>query len=332
MAQRVTLRPPAEAVRATNPYALPMGWQKRWDFEHDPATKKQPVPYKASKRTPKRRRHNTKRNVVRLGNKARAARRAARSTSRAIRNATNWAGAYYECRICRQPVRHRDADNHNLMHATLGHRPEPRTPLTDAEREEQRRRRDADRAQQPVPPRTPSPTKAAVLAQPSEPGSINQNNGVTETPGRPSQTLPPDASPTRRAWGPRIDGGNMAGRNGNGGGAGPAGAIVKANQAWAETEVPTVTALKDHLLAMDAAQGQVADAWKTFGSRLVAQRVHPAVAKPIEQAADELAALRTKFTEAFVAFEKIYADRLAHERNVNAAHKPDDSMFNEVPA
>jgi hypothetical protein len=319
MTPQATPKPSAEGS-----HALPQGWEKRWDEELDERVKRLPVPHKASKRMPRHIRHNARRNLVRVANAKRAAHRTARRTGRRIRNTTNWLGATYVCQICQRTVRFREADHHNAMHATLGHRYRPPTPLSEGEREAYLRQkeaeRDAARAAQGVVDRAPSPTKQKALAKTTDRPA--QPAPPSRTGGNPSATVPPGASVTRRLWHPKITGlGDDMANGRNGAASTPAAAVIKAHEGWADTPLTTVVDLKAHLLGMDAAWGKSADVIHSYAAQqLVARGVHPLVAKEIDNAAEALAAGRHFFTQGYLVFERVYADRLAYERDQQ--HKP----------
>lgn len=128
---------------------------------------------------------------------------------------------------------------------------------------------------------------------------------------------------------PRRSGTSGSGTGGGAsGGVAPsstAAAVLQAIHAWAEHQPANVEELRADMLGMEAALGQAADAIHTKAAGLVARRIHPEVARPIDQAADGLADLRVLFSQAYVNFEKIYEGVLAYHRNEQ--HKPDESMF-----
>lgn len=126
-------------------------------------------------------------------------------------------------------------------------------------------------------------------------------------------------------------GGNgMPNGNGQGGGGQKGGghgghAIVQGFQSWAQQQPNTVVELRDQLLGADMAMGQSGDIVAQYAASLVQRKIHPAVAAPLNAAANEIAALRHHFSQAYYRFEQVYADRLSYERN--QTHKPGDPNF-----
>jgi hypothetical protein len=132
----------------------------------------------------------------------------------------------------------------------------------------------------------------------------------------------------------RANGGGNGGKGGGGGGgsaaSSAASAFLAGVNAWCDTQPPTVAAMRDHLLAMDGAMGKAADSFHKFAATsIVAQHIHPAVAQPIDAAADQIASIRHNFTEAYTRFETIYADRLAYERDSNRP-KPKEEFWKDA--
>jgi hypothetical protein len=89
-----------------------------------------------------------------------------------------------------------------------------------------------------------------------------------------------------------------------------------------------VADLEQHLNGMESAMNSGASAIHEFANQLVSRRINPAVAAPINQAADEMASLAHQFTAAMTAFKTIYADRIAYQQNEQ--YKPDEKIWTDV--
>jgi hypothetical protein len=258
-------------------------------------------------------------------------RRARYGTAERARRATAWMGAEYECVVCHRRVLYRHAERHNWQHAAMGETARKLKPISPEERAQQR-------PTTPV-PRQPSATKAKAKAQ--------KTGGAPVPPPDPKPPATVTPITKRRPWQRPVDDleDDMAGRprrsgtNGSSAGGGgtpgvaassPAAAFLNGVKAWCEYRPETVSDLRAHLLGMDAAMGQAADLFHQFAAEaIVATKIHPAVAQPIDAAADDVAAIRHRFSEAYARFEAIYADRLAYERSTDKP-KPDEKIFSDV--
>lgn len=260
---------------------------------------------------------------ARSRNEVRRARRAKHLVAGTVREMTKDIGAQYLCPICDQMHPVRQAVYHNHRHAALGETARKRKPIPQNERDTQPRK--------PPPPRRPSKVKELArkgLRHPDDDNVVDLGKRrQRRTRGRwPAITKDLEDQMAGR---PR-----RSGTNGNGSGGGASGgvapsstaaAVLQAIQAWAEHQPANVEELRADMLGMEAALGQAADAIHSKAAGLVARRIHPEVAKPIDMAADGLADLRTLFSQAYVNFEKIYEGRLQYEREQQ--YKPDESMF-----
>lgn len=277
--------------------------------------------------------------LVQLVNGWRLFRRARYRTARYSASAFAWVGEEYECPICHRMVLLRQADRHNREHRNRMEKPQKLKPLSADERAQQPR---------PEPVRKPGKVKqqAVVARQPAAPTPIPARSKWSRWK-KPPATPDDPPSKTRQSWQEPIENleSNMTGRprrngtaNGSsgadGGGGGvpassAAAAFLKAVQAWCETDCETVADMKAHYLGMDAAVGAAADMLHQHAAQMiVAKKIHPGVAAPIDAAADDWAANRHYFSEAYIRFEQIYADRLSYARsNVS---KPDEKIFSDV--
>jgi hypothetical protein len=272
-------------------------------------------------------RHQTVRYwFARSRNEVRRARRASHRVAGTVREMTKDIGAQYLCSICDEMHPVRDAAYYSHRHATLGETARKRKPISQEERDAQPRK--------PVAPPERRPSKTKELARnrgPKHPDDnvvdLGKRRQRAKTHGRwPAITKDLEDQMAGR---PRRSGTNGSGTGGGAsGGVAPsstAAAVLQSFQAWAEHQPANVEELRADMLGMEAVFGMVADVIHTKAAGLVARRIHPEVAKPIDAVADGMADLRTLFSQAYVNFEKIYEGILAYHREQQ--HKPDESMF-----
>jgi hypothetical protein len=280
-----------------------------------------------------------KRRWVLTRNGVRRVRRVKHGIQMRARKFSNYIGEQYQCSICGEMVNTRHGNEHNWKHEMAGEtsshpkrRPPPRT---------------TEPGSTPAPPAPRRPSKVKNEAKKKgrwlpHPGGDEIPDSGTPPKRRLRRTTVTDIqdapSATRRAWDDNIKEmqKDMA-ANGNGtkqgakgvAASGSAAAVVKAFESWANTETTTVAELKAHLLAMDAALGASVDVINNYASQqIIGRKIHPIVAQPISAAAEAMASIRHFFTEAYINFERIYADRLSYERQQGV--KPDDKMFSDV--
>lgn len=288
-------------------------------------------PY-AKVQVPSRKRYPYRWAVARTRNGWRRGRR----VRRFVGSGLNWVGGSYICRVCHREVPFRRANDHNRMHRARMETPEKLKPISP----EERSRRPGQRPPPDPAPRQPSQAKYGPTPTPppdGQSGQFGRKKIHKQTDGNGNK---PKKVDKRRKYRGTTDaiGDDMAG-NGNGGAGGQtpgvpsssaAGAFLNGVKVWCEFQPQTVTELRDHLLAMDAAMGMAADYFHQFGAQaIVARRIHPAVAQPIDAAASDIAAMRHYFSQAYYRFEQIYADRLAYERDQNKP-KPDEGLWKNV--
>jgi hypothetical protein len=257
-----------------------------------------------------------------------------------IQRAWSWAGSQYVCQVCNVKVLERQANAHNQSaehaKALIGSGPWRPGRLPNVVGQKQAK----VPAAPPAPlPRKPSPDRQAAPKAPPAPAPP----AAPAAPKRAKYAKQPHPGPYSGEIKKRSQ--TMAG-NGNGntnGSPTPAGGggsktqaanaahgLVLAYERWANTEIQTVAELRDFLLATDIAHGKIADIIHTFGmNHIAAKRIHPAVAQPIDAAADAMAGLRHFFSMSYHRFEAIYADILGYKRD-GSRPKPQDSMFADV--
>lgn len=103
-------------------------------------------------------------------------------------------------------------------------------------------------------------------------------------------------------------------------------AVASAFQRWGSHVPETKGEIQAHLIGMTAALGIGAKAARDFAANaIVGQRLHPAIASPIESAADGLDEDRLEFTRAYVLLLRIYAPRIEHEEQ--SGPKPDEKFW-----
>jgi ribosomal protein L37AE/L43A len=236
-----------------------------------------------------------RRQIARVRNGVRRARRVRHKVGQRVGSV----GAVYRCSICEAEVPVRRAEAHNWQHRVA------RENARNFKKRQEQARRDA-----PPLPRDPSQTKQKAAA-----GSSKKLAGLKD----PSTGKKIKKVDKRRKYRRESDaiGDDMAGRTRR-----------PSNGTPASQHAAAVAELRAHLMSMDAALGQAVGPLNGFAARMVQRRIHPVIAQPIDQAAEALGGIRHYFTEAYSRFERIYADRLAHERNQE--YKPDDSLFGDV--
>lgn len=309
-----------------------------------------------------------RRKVVRVRNAWRYGRRVRHRAKINIRTTTNYVGGEYRCIQCKKWVLNRQAEEHNWGHAVEnGNVPKDiQMPPLQFTQDKRRLAKLIRKGKAPKQTRTKgssvvaqggakTPSSAPVLhSVPVQPAAA-----VTTTPtdAKPSRwrrnRQQPSAAPTTPAVPATTTGGtpmavrsprktaqvkspNGSSSNGSSGGGGgsvaPTGlalGVLRAIEAWAAYQWTDVDDLKLHLLGMDAALGIAANHVHGFAaSQLVGRKVHPGVALPVDSAADELGSTRHRFTEAYVAFERIYEPALTYARS--NIPKPDPKIFDQV--
>jgi len=283
-----------------------------------------------------------KRRLVLARNGVRRVRRVKHGIQMRGRQFTNYIGEQYQCPICGTMVNTRHGNEHDWMHEMAGERsPElKRRPLHRTTEQT------APQTQSPPVPAPPAPRKPSKVKGEAKkkgqwlphPGGDAIPDSGTPPKGTTVTDIQDAPSATRRAWDDNIkemEKDMAASANGTKQGAkgvaasGSAAAVVKAFESWANTETPTVSELKAHLLSMDAALGACVDVINNYAAQqIIGRKIHPLVAQPISAAAEALASIRHFFTQSYINFERIYADRLAYERQQGV--KPDDKMFSDV--
>lgn len=138
-----------------------------------------------------------------------------------------------------------------------------------------------------------------------------------KTPKKPD--LPgPDHAAATAAWEKRIKETEafMAGRTTSAPGpiSGSSQQLARAFQAWG-ADIPSKRAdIEAHLLGMTGAMGIGAQAVREWTQQaIIGQRLHPAIARPLDSAATALEEDRMDFTRAYQILLRIYRNRIEHE-------------------
>lgn len=259
------------------------------------AFKRRPLPPKGKK---------VRRALVRTHNGIQRAREAKAKVGGRVSKAYDWLGQHYRCIRCGQMVPYRRADQHNILH--FEDSTQKRVNLIAQAQKEKTR---------PPDPRKPDPAKTAK--------SKSKKNSKAPTWDELEQKdddMPPAA---------RKPTGETAPTPSNIPASSASGLIVKAFHAWTTTKPRTHLEMLGHLKGMETALVQASSMLHQFASDgMVGRKMHPLCAKPVDDAADGIAALRLNFAQAVMAIEMVYRARLEAARQQGPV--PDDEYFKEV--
>ena len=246
-----------------------------------------------------------------------------RETARKI----NHAGGDQACTWpgCGQIVSNRKIAQHMSKHAMaqLGRGQHPDKPKrVNLHAPPKRGRRPVTGTTGGPPPGPTSPPPATSQPRPAVPTNPNKTNARSRRPTGQG-TAPHTSQGTTQPKGKTVPIGR--GKTASAGGGGGGRSIASGFAAWAGDVPKDLASLEASLRGAEAGVKSAAASVGEYIQGLIGMKIHPEVVRPLEQAQQMLLESASEYVRAFMAFHRVYANRIAHIEQ--AGPKPDSEFF-----